>query len=275
MTEILAAKKQRAQRLLERHDRVIVALSGGVDSAVLLALAVETRGAADVVAATGVSPSLARVDLESARTIARRFGVRHFEVPTHEMRIPEYRANAGDRCYHCRSELFGVLTSLAAEIGGAAIAYGAIADDRRTDRPGMRAADERHVLAPLLEAGITKEDVRALARAVGLDVADKPAAACLASRLEAGEVVTVEALRQIERAEAGIRALGFHQVRVRHHGSVARLELDEAGLGRIWQASLRQLVCGVLRDAGFRFVTVDLEGYRPAGTLPLAHDPES
>jgi pyridinium-3,5-biscarboxylic acid mononucleotide sulfurtransferase len=272
MTEILAAKKQHVLSELDHHEHLIVALSGGVDSAVLLALAVEARGAHRVVAATGVSPSLAQVDLAAARAIAQRFGVRHVEVSTHEMSIPEYRANTHERCYHCRGELFAGLDLLAEKLGGAAIAYGAIADDDRTDRPGMRAAEERGVLAPLLDAGISKEDVRDLARASELEVAEKPASACLASRIEPGRAVTPDTLRQIERAEDGIRALGFGRVRVRHHGSVARIELDPSDLARAWEADVRLAICRVVREAGYRYVTVDLEGYRPAGASALPHD---
>jgi len=274
MTEILAAKKQRVLHALACHEQIIVALSGGVDSAVLLGLAVEALGSQSVVAATGVSPSLAAADLADARRVAKQFGVRHLEVATDEIRLPEYRANRGDRCYHCRSELFGVLAGLAQRLGRAVIAYGAVADDAPEERPGMRAADERGVLAPLLDAGVRKEDVRALARSLGLALAEKPAAACLASRLPVGESVTRSALRQVERAEAAVRSLGFEQVRVRHHGPLARLELDEAGIARILQGELRRDVARALRSVGYRFVTVDLDGYRPGGA-GLAHEPEA
>jgi uncharacterized protein len=265
MTEILAAKKQRAVRVLERHDRWVVALSGGVDSALLLELAVEARGAERVVAATGVSASLAAADREDARRVARRVGVRHVELATGEMRVPAYRANRGDRCYHCRTELFRVLSQFARGLD-AAIAYGAIADDSRSDRPGMRAADEASVVAPLVEAGITKDDVRGLARSMGLEVAEKPAAACLASRVPVGQAVTLEALERIERAEAGVRRSGFRVARVRDHGQLARVELDDVGLARLAEPEERRRMVQILRDVGYRFVTIDLEGYRPAGT---------
>ena len=265
MTEILAAKIQQVVRALASHDRWVVALSGGVDSALLLRLAVEARGVDRVVAATGVSPSLAAADREDARRVARQIGVEHVELTTAEMDMPAYRANRGDRCYHCRTELFRVLAEFAEGIG-ASIAYGAIADDSRSDRPGMRAAEEARIHAPLLDAGITKEDVRGMARSFDLDLAEKPAAACLASRVPVGESVTEAALRRIEAAEAGVRRLGFRIVRVRHHGDLARVELDEAGLSRLADSQTRARLAQSLRDVGYRFVAVDLGGYRPAET---------
>jgi len=276
MTDILADKRERAIRILATHETLLIALSGGVDSAVLLALAVEAIGPEYVIAATGVSPSLARSDLEDARSVAARLGVRHLESPTREFELPAYRANTGDRCYHCRSELFRVLGAMADQLGGATLAYGAIQGDLPESRPGMRAATESGVLAPLLAAGIRKEEVRELARAFGLDVQDKPAAACLASRIPVGVAVEAPVLRQVERAEAGLRALGFSQVRVRHHGPLARIELDLDGLARVTAPDVRREICRVLHRSGFRFVTVDLEGYRGSGaTDALPHDAEA
>jgi uncharacterized protein len=266
MTEILASKRRRATEILARHDRVLIALSGGVDSAVLLALAVEAVGADRAIAATGVSPSIARTDLADARRVARAVGVRHVEAPTGEFDLPAYRANAGDRCYHCRTELFRVLDALAHEIGGATVAYGAIRGDSPATRPGMRAAAERGVLAPLLDADIDKEEVRALARDLGLAVQDKPAAACLASRLPIGTPVSPTALEQVETAEAALRSLGFVQVRVRHHGQIARIETPTDEHHRFNDPAVRRAACLALRRSGFRFVTVDLEGYREGGS---------
>jgi len=264
----IKSRKREAISRLARCPRLMVALSGGVDSAVLLSLAVEALGPDRVVAVTGRSPSLAAEDLADAGRIASALAVRHEVVDTHELDRPKYRANAGDRCYHCRTELFEVLERLASEWGFPAVAYGAIADDATDRRPGMRAAQERGILAPLLEAGIGKAGVRTLAAEAGLAVREKPAAACLASRIPVGSEVTVERLGRIERAERGLRGLGFRQFRVRDHGQVARLELDADGQRQITESHHKEAAIRVVREAGFRFVTVDLEGYRP-GSLDV------
>jgi uncharacterized protein len=248
----------------------VVALSGGVDSAVLLVLALETLGPTRVLAATGESPSLAASDLDAARRTARDLGARHEVVATRELERPAYRVNRGDRCFHCRVELFEALGRLARERGLRRVMYGAIADDLDDVRPGMVAADRLGIVAPLLEAGLGKADVRALAAEAGLAVAEKPASACLASRIPTGTEVTPQRLAQVERAEASVRGLGFRQVRVRHHGEVARVELDSQGLGRLLEPGMRSRVGRAVRGAGYRFATVDLEGYRSggAGTAP-------
>jgi len=265
----LQAKKERAQAVLSRSRNVIVALSGGVDSAVLLALTVERLGGDHVLAVTGRSPSLPDDDLLDARQTARRLGARHETVDTSEMERSGYRANAGDRCYHCRSELFDVLRKVADSRGFDSIAYGAIGDDAGDFRPGMGAAAERGVLAPLLEAGIGKGDVRALASEYGIEIQDKPAAACLASRIPVGIEVTPERLGQIGRAEKALKEMGFVQVRVRHHGEVARLELDPAEDRRLSDPDLRLRVVAAVKAAGFRYVALDLEGYRSGSLNPL------
>lgn len=259
----LAGLRRRALDRLVAARGVVVALSGGVDSAVLLALAVEALGAPSVVAATGVSASLSASELGDARRIAGFVGVRHRILATGEIERPGYRANDGTRCFHCRDELFGRLRRLADEQRLPHVAYGAITDDLGDDRPGMRAARRHGVLAPLLEAGFSKADVREVARAAALPVHDKPAAACLASRIPTGTEVTRDKLGQIERAEAALRGLGFGQLRVRHHGDVARLELDADGDRRLASdPGLRAEVVLEVRAAGFRFVALDLEGYR-------------
>ena len=241
---------------------VLVALSGGVDSAVLLALAMEAVGPDRVLAVTGRSPAVPEEEIVDARRVAAQLGARHEVVSTAEMERPGYRANAGDRCYHCRSELSDVFAELASLRGFDACAYGAITDDLGDDRPGMRAAEERGVLAPLLEAGLGKVEVRLLAAAAGLEVRDKPASACLASRIPAGTEVSVERLRSVGSAEGALRRLGFRQVRVRHHGEVGRLETDAAGFDLLQDPGLRAAAVAAVREAGFRFVALDLEGYR-------------
>ena len=266
-TEI-AIKKQSAVRILRDAGSVLVAFSGGVDSAVLLALAVEALGPSRVLAVTGRSASLPSRDRSDAAAVASALGVSHEEIDPGELERPAYRANAGDRCYHCRTALFEALERIAAERGLAAVAYGAIADDRGDFRPGMQAASEHRVLAPLLDAGMTKEDVRALAAAAGLGIEDKPASACLSSRIPVGIEVTSERLGQVARAEAALAGLGFRQFRVRHHGEIARLELDPEGDLRIQDPEVRQRVIAAIRAAGFRFVALDLEGYRTGSLNP-------
>ena len=251
---------------MRKLDRVLVALSGGVDSAVLLAIATRALGPERVIAVTGGSASLAPEELEDAASIARCLGVEHRVVATSEMDRPAYVSNAGDRCYHCRTELFEVLGRLGRELRIDAVAYGAIVDDLGDVRPGMKAAEEHGVLAPLLVAGLRKDEVREIAAELALPVSDKPAAACLASRIPAGSDVTPEKLSQVERAERALRVLGFRMVRVRHHGDVARIEIGPEDWERILDPALREGATRAVRQAGFRFVALDLEGYR-AGSV--------
>ena len=249
-----------------------VAFSGGVDSSVLLALAVRALGPARVVAVLGVSPSLAADERLAAHGVAAFVGVPVVEVETREGERAAYRANGPDRCYHCKDELFTrIEDSVAARYGLAVVAYGENADDaRRPDRPGALAATEHGVLRPMADAGLDKAAVRGIARALRLPCADKPAAPCLASRIPHHEVVDPAKLRQVETAEAGLRALGFADCRVRHHGDVARVELDAADLVVAASDPLRTKVIEAVRAAGFRFVALDLAGIQSgAFTLPL------
>ena len=260
------------QRSLQGVQRLGVAFSGGVDSSVLLALAARALGHEGVVALLGVSPSLAAEERRAAHEVARQVGVPVVEVVTHEGDRPEYQANGPDRCFYCKEELFSRIDDeVASHYQLDAIAYGENADDaRRLDRPGARAAVEHRVLRPLAEAGMTKLAVRTVARDLGLTVADKPAAPCLASRIPHHHPVTPEKLSQIERAEAALRQLGFGDLRVRHHDEVARVELPPADLVRAVLDPLRSEVLAAVRGAGFRFVTVDLGGIQSgAFTLPL------
>jgi pyridinium-3,5-biscarboxylic acid mononucleotide sulfurtransferase len=257
---------------LDGIRRLGVAFSGGVDSSLLLALAAEVLGSDQVLALLGVSASLAADERLAAHEVARGLGVAVVEVTTYEGDRPEYQANGPDRCFHCKDELFRriddeVLTAHRLD----AVAYGENADDaRRPDRPGSQAATDHAVLRPLADLGLTKADVRALARQLGLSVADKPAAPCLASRIPHHEPVTPAKLRQIDQAEAALRALGLTDLRVRHHGDVARVELLAQDLPRAVVEPLRSELVAAVRGAGFRFVTVDLAGIQSgAFTLPL------
>jgi uncharacterized protein len=253
-------------------QRLGVAFSGGVDSSVLLALAARALGDEAVVALLGVSPSLAAQERRAAHEVARQVGVPLVEVVTHEGDRPEYQANGPDRCFYCKEELFSRIDDeVASRYQLDAIAYGENADDaRRLDRPGARAAVEHRVLRPLAEAGMTKFAVRTVARDLGLTVADKPAAPCLASRIPHHHPVTPAKLSQIERAEAALRQLGFGDLRVRHHDEVARVELPPADLVRAVLDPLRSDMLAAVRGAGFRFVTLDLGGIQSgAFTLPL------
>jgi uncharacterized protein len=252
----------------ENSSTLIVALSGGVDSAVLLWLAAEALGKNHVLAVTGQSASFSAEDLADAEAVVRHLGVDWKVLKTKELDRPEYRANTGDRCYHCRTELFEVLGDWARSHEYKKIAYGAITDDQGDYRPGMTAAGEAGALAPLLEAGLSKKDIRVLAEHAGLPVKDKPAAACLSSRIPIGIEVTPERLAQVEKAEAGLRALGFGQLRVRHHGEIARIELDPDGEQRIQDPGIRSKAAQLIQEAGFRFAALDLQGFRSGSLNP-------
>ncbi|HLJ62121.1 MAG TPA: ATP-dependent sacrificial sulfur transferase LarE [bacterium] len=257
--EELAAKQERLSALLHGIGSAVVAFSGGVDSAYLLAVTHDVLRDR-CVAATAVSASLAADELAGAERVAARLGVRHLRVHTSEFEDARYLRNDGQRCYFCKHALFTVLTRLARELDFAAVVYGANADDRGDYRPGMRAASEFAVRAPLLEAGLGKADIRTLARRAGLEVWDKPAAPCLASRLPYGSPVTVAALRQIEAAERVVRDLGFRDVRVRHHGVAASVEVPEPEIGRLTVVFDR--VADALREIGFSTVRIAPDGLR-------------
>ena len=262
----------RMRESLAGIERLGVAYSGGVDSSVLLALAARVLGRDRVLAVLGVSPSLAADERAAAHVVARGLGVAVVEVETHEGDRAAYRANGPDRCFHCKDELFTRITD---EVVTAhrldAVAYGENADDaKRPDRPGSRAATAHRVLRPLADAGLDKAAVREIARAFDLPCADKPAAPCLASRIPHFQSVDPEKLGQIERAEAALRRLGFGDLRVRHHGEVARLELTGDDLVRAVTDPLRSAVHAAVTEAGFRFVALDLAGVQSgAFTLPL------
>ncbi len=244
--------------------RSAVAFSGGVDSAVLLAVCAEELGE-DVIAVTAVSPSLARTELEGARDLARDLGVELVEIETREMDVAEYVRNQPDRCFHCKSTLFVAMERVARERGIETLLYGSNLSDAGDHRPGEQAATERGVRAPLREAELTKDDVREIGRRLGLSVWDKPAAPCLSSRIAYGIPVTEEALRRIEEAEGFLReVLEAPVLRVRHHGDVARIEIPRSIFSRAMAE--RDRIVSRLNELGYRYVTLDLAGFR-SGSL--------
>lgn len=249
------------RRLLAGHSSVIVALSGGADSAYLAWAAHSTLGE-QALSVTALSPSYSAHDRAVVEGLVRHVGLRHEFIETHEMENARYRANAADRCYFCKDELFNVLDGLARERGVAAVAYGVNADDTSDFRPGHRAASEHHVLTPLLDAGLHKSEIRALSQRAGLPTWDRPASACLASRLPYGTEVTPERLALVERGEAALRELGFRQFRVRLHDKLARVEIAPEEMPRAMSAEVTAKIASRLKAAGFAYVALDLEGYR-------------
>jgi len=240
---------------------LMVAYSGGVDSAFLAATAHRVLGDR-MLAVLADSASLARRDLEQATNFAQSIGMPLKVVATEELDRPEYARNDGDRCFHCKDELFLVLEKLAGGLGFTHIAYGMNADDTRDFRPGQRAAAQHAVVAPLADVGMTKLEVRSLARAAGYPVWDRPAAPCLSSRVEYGRTVTREVLAQIEQGEESLRQLGFREFRVRHHGELARVEIARDELPRALSMEMLDAITAAVKKAGFKFVTLDCAGFR-------------
>ena len=257
----IEARHAALRRRLTGAGRLVVAFSGGVDSSFLALVAHRVLGP-DALAVTAVSPSYPDAHREMAERIVKEFGLTHRFVSTLEMERSAYRSNGPDRCYHCKSELFEVLERVARQDGFDAIAYGINTDDTGDFRPGHRAASEHGVLAPLLDEGLSKSDIRELSRSAGLPTADIPASACLSSRLPYGTEVTIERLNQIEEGEARLRELGFLQVRLRHYGDQARIEVDPEQLDRAVEPEMTAKIASVIEPLGFREVVVDPRGYR-------------
>jgi len=253
---------------LAKLPSLIVALSGGTDSAYLAWAAHQSLGHR-ALSVTAISPSYSAYDRDQLTSFLQQFSIRHQFVETHEMDNASYRANAGDRCYFCKDELFRVLDKLAAAQNFSAIAYGVNADDTLDFRPGHKAATEHHVLAPLLDVRLRKSEIRELSRRANLPTWDRPASACLASRLPYGTEVTPERLALIDRAEAALRDLGFRQFRVRLHDKLARVEIAPDELPRALTPEMAAAINARLRSAGFLYVSLDLEGYRQ-GSLNAA-----
>jgi uncharacterized protein len=271
----LETKYQRLQDVLTDMGSIIIGMSGGVDSVLLAKVAHDTLGDR-ALAVTADSLSLPRRELREAEELARLAGIRHIVVKTEEVTDPRYAANPNNRCYFCKSELFTRLDGLAEEYGIRWVAYGENVDDMGDHRPGAQAAGEHGVRAPLKEAGLTKADIRALAQELGLPVWNKPAFACLGSRFPYGTAITPEKLAQVEAAEDVLWEFGFRQYRVRHHGEVARIEVDPADMPRLLEHA-HEIVARFRKEARFVHVTMDLAGYRrgsmnetmPAATIEL------
>lgn len=270
----LEAKQAALSLRLAQERRLVVAFSGGVDSSYLALVAHRVLGP-DAIAVTAVSPSYPESHREMAERIVDEWGLAHRFISTREMERPAYRANGPDRCYHCKSELFEVLEEMVEREGFDAIAYGINTDDTGDFRPGHRAASEHGIRAPFLDEDLSKSDIRALSRAAGLPTADLPASACLSSRLPYGTEVTIERLNQIEEGEARLRAMGFSQVRLRHFGDQARIEIDPAQLDHALQPEMTAKITSVIEPLGFRNVIVDPKGYRMGSLNEILFSGES
>ncbi|RLB35066.1 MAG: ATP-dependent sacrificial sulfur transferase LarE [Deltaproteobacteria bacterium] len=254
------AKKEQLIKEIKQLGSLLVAFSGGVDSTFLLAVAHEALGK-NVVAATATSPTYPSAEREAAAKFTKQRGIQHIVFPSEETNLPAFLSNPPDRCYHCKKHLSRELLNIAREKGISHVAHAANADDLRDYRPGLKAAEETGIIAPLLDVGLSKHEIRFLSRRMGLSTWDKPAMACLASRIPYGESITKKKLSMIEQAEAFLRQHGLNQVRVRHHGSIARIEVGEGEIEKISKSSLRAQIVSKFKELGFLHIALDLEGY--------------
>jgi uncharacterized protein len=264
LTESLQDKLNTLRRMISDMQSVLVAFSGGIDSTVVLKIAHEQLGER-ALAVTAVSPTFPKIELDGARHVASEIGAQHELVHTDQLEVPAFVQNDATRCFHCKTDLYQLLNGLREPRASLWIVDGTNLDDLGDDRPGIKAAREWGVRSPLVEASLSKSDVRALAQALGLSNWDKPAAACLSSRIPRGTPITIDSLRRVEQAEDILQAEGFRHVRVREHGEIARIEVGAEEFARLNQPDLRAHISSRLRKIGFRFVCVDLEGYRPGG----------
>ncbi|MFL6299237.1 MAG: ATP-dependent sacrificial sulfur transferase LarE [Terriglobales bacterium] len=269
----LKSKEEALRARFSGLKRVLIAYSGGVDSAYLAYVAHQVLGE-DMLAVIADSPSLPRTALQEAIAFAGQHSIPLQVIATAEMERAEYVRNDGARCFHCKDELFDVMEEIRSKNGYETIAYGVNVDDQSDFRPGQAAARQHGVVAPLLDAGLTKPDIRELARQAGLSTWDKAAAACLSSRIEYGRPVTTEALSAVEQGEEAVRALGFRQLRVRHHGEMVRIEIDRAELARALDPTMAAEFTKIFKSLGFKFVTLDLEGFR-SGSMNVLLSPDS
>lgn len=263
-TELLTEKLAHLRRMVTDMQSVLIAFSGGIDSTLVLKVAHDALGEG-ALGVTALSPTYPSTELETASLLAREIGVRHEFVLTDQLAVPEFVQNDAARCFHCKTDLYQMLEKLRQSRSFQWVVDGTNLDDLGDDRPGIKAAREWKVRSPLVESSFTKADIRAAAKTLGLSNWDKPAAACLSSRIPRGVPITIEKLQRVEQAESAIRAEGFRQFRVRDHGNIARIEVPEEEFLRLNRPEVRTGISARLRRIGFKFVCVDLEGYRPGG----------